>query len=370
MPVDAGGGMRPAVEGGVPADAGGRVRPEVEAGVPVEVGAVAVVEGGGATADVAGGVVVELGDVAGARPAGALPQPASSSAISRGSARRGTPATLAQRSARDTCPVYTVFTPSHRGGEGPPLVCLHGFMDTWRTWELVLPMLEREHDVLAPTFVGHAGGPPLDRPVSADLLPDAIERAMDEAGFDTAHIAGSSLGGFVALQLAARGRARSVVALAPAGGWAKGDESFRETLAMQATMHEQLKAAAPHAQGLVATLEGRRQATRLLTTSFEHIPAELLAHLTLGVASCTGARAMIDFGLEQDAYGLDAEPIACPVRIVWGTADAILPWPSAAAAFRGDRPQADWVQLEGVGHYPQLDVPLETAQLILGVTGR
>ena len=50
---------------------------------------------------------------------------------------------------------------------------------------------------------------------------------MDDAGFETAHVAGNSLGGYVALQLAARGRARSVVALAPAGGWAEGDESFR-----------------------------------------------------------------------------------------------------------------------------------------------
>lgn len=36
------------------------------------------------------------------------------------------------------------FTPSHHGGEGSPLVLLHGFTDTWRTWELVLPALERE----------------------------------------------------------------------------------------------------------------------------------------------------------------------------------------------------------------------------------
>jgi pimeloyl-ACP methyl ester carboxylesterase len=50
------------------------------------------------------------------------------------------------------------FTASHRGGSGPPLVCLHGFLDTWRTWELVLPALERHHDVLAPTLAGHAGG--------------------------------------------------------------------------------------------------------------------------------------------------------------------------------------------------------------------
>src|SRR5947207_12622830 len=98
----------------------------------------------------------------------------------------------------------STFTPSHRGGSGPPLVCLHGFLDTWRTWELVLPALERRHDVLAPTLPGHAGGPSFD---GADPV-DAVERAMDEAGFELAHLVGNSLGGWIALQLPARGRAR------------------------------------------------------------------------------------------------------------------------------------------------------------------
>jgi pimeloyl-ACP methyl ester carboxylesterase len=40
-------------------------------------------------------------------------------------------------------------------------VLVHGFTDTWRTWQLVLPALARHHDVLAPTLPGHAGGPPL-----------------------------------------------------------------------------------------------------------------------------------------------------------------------------------------------------------------
>jgi pimeloyl-ACP methyl ester carboxylesterase len=139
-----------------------------------------------------------------------------------------------------------IFTAAHRGGSGPPLVCLHGFTDTWRTWELVLPALERHHDVLAPTLLGHAGGPPLEGSVGDAVIADAVERAMDDAGFATAHIAGNSLGGYVALQLAARGRAESVVALAPAGGWAEGDESLQETLGFFATLQQQVAAAAPH----------------------------------------------------------------------------------------------------------------------------
>lgn len=55
-------------------------------------------------------------------------------------------------------------------------------MDTWRTWDLVLPTLERAHDVLAPTLPGHASGPPLPSAVSGATFVDAVERAMDEAG--------------------------------------------------------------------------------------------------------------------------------------------------------------------------------------------
>src|SRR5215217_2591481 len=131
-----------------------------------------------------------------------------------------------------------MFTPAHRGGAGPPLVLLHGFLETWRSWELVLPALERRHDVLAPTLAGHAGGPPIEGAISDATLADAVERAMDEADFDTAHVVGNSLGGYVALQLAARGRADTVVALAPAGGWAQGDESHRDVLAHFVAMHE------------------------------------------------------------------------------------------------------------------------------------
>jgi pimeloyl-ACP methyl ester carboxylesterase len=265
--------------------------------------------------------------------------------------------------------VETVFTPAHRGGGGPPLVCLHGFTDTWRTWELVLPTLERHHDVLAPTLPGHAGGEPLPAVVEPDTLVEGVERAMDEAGFETAHLVGNSLGGHIALQLAARGRALTVVALAPAGGWATGDDSYREPLAHFRRMQGLLAGIAPHADSIVSTPEGRRRATSFTSVRYEHIPAELLAHQMVGAAACPATSPLIDLAL-REGWTLDEARIDCPVRVVWGTADRVLPWPRAAAGFREERlPHADWVTLDDVGHCPQLDVPAVTADLILSWTG-
>jgi pimeloyl-ACP methyl ester carboxylesterase len=259
------------------------------------------------------------------------------------------------------------LTAAHRGGSGPPMVLLHGFTDTWKTWELVLPALERRHDVLAPALAGHLGGPPLPEDLDGDTVADLVEAAMDEAGFATAHLVGNSLGGYLALQLAARGRARSVVALAPAGGWADGDDSYREVLDHFPRMQAELAPAAAQAEALVATPLGRRRATALLTTNYEHIPAELCATLIRGVAGCDGLAPLVALAHEQ-GWVVDPSRVDCPLRIVWGTADRLLAWPRAAERYRRWFPAADWIELDDVGHAPQLDVPLETAQLILGFT--
>jgi pimeloyl-ACP methyl ester carboxylesterase len=264
----------------------------------------------------------------------------------------------------------SIFTPSYRGGSGPPLLCIHGFIDTWRTWELVLPVLERHHEVLAPTLAGHAGGAPLEGEIGVVALADAVERALDEAGWGAVHVVGNSLGGYVALQLASRGRAKTVVALAPAGGFAPGDDSYRETLDLFETIIDAVRAAAPRATAIVASPGGPRRVTEYTVTNFEHIPLDLLAHRICGAASCDAGLPLLEEA-HRVGWPLDAESIACPVRVVWGTSDRILPWPRAAARYRDELlGHADWVELEGIGHQPQLDVPLETAQLILETTSR
>jgi pimeloyl-ACP methyl ester carboxylesterase len=258
------------------------------------------------------------------------------------------------------------FTPTHRGGEGPPLVLLHGFTDTWRCWELILPALEAEHEVLAPTLAGHAGGPS----IAADEDPEeaivaAVEAAMDEAGFETAHVVGNSLGGWIALQLAARDRARTVTALAPAGGWLVDDPAFAETIEYFRNTQLLLEQALPHADAIVASPEGRATATQMYASTPEHMSADLILHQMRGAAGCPDVIRLIEHA-EANGWNLDAEKIACPVRLVWGTEDRVLVAPGATVRFRQEWvPQAEWVELDDAGHCPQLDHPLETAQLIL-----
>lgn len=260
------------------------------------------------------------------------------------------------------------FAPAHRGGAGAPLLLLHGFTDTWRTWEPVLPALERRFEVLAPTFAGHAGGPGFPAEGASDeAIVDAVEAALDAAGWDAPAVAGNSLGGFVGLRLAERGRARSVVALAPAGGWADGDPASAATLRYFRVMAKMVQDAAPRADQIAATPEGRAAASIAYASTADHLSADLVAHLIRGAAACD-AEPLVAFA-EREGWQLDPERITCPVRFVWGTEDKILTLPGAAARYRTEFPQAEWVEIEGAGHCPQLDHPVEAAELIAGFSG-
>ncbi|HKN38401.1 MAG TPA: alpha/beta fold hydrolase, partial [Acidimicrobiia bacterium] len=110
---------------------------------------------------------------------------------------------------------------SYSGGSGTPLVLLHGVGGNWRVWTPILPLVEGRHAVHALTLPGHAGGPPLPEGVTPSVaaLVDGVAAELDRLGIDRAHLVGNSLGGWICLELARRGRARSVVLFGPAGAW-------------------------------------------------------------------------------------------------------------------------------------------------------
>jgi pimeloyl-ACP methyl ester carboxylesterase len=256
---------------------------------------------------------------------------------------------------------------AHRGGAGPPLVLLHGLTVSWRVWTPVLPALERHHEVLAPTLAGHRGGPPLPDPQrGVPALADALERTLDDAGIGTAHLAGNSLGGWVAVELARRGRARSVVALSPLGGFADA----RGLRRIVRTFRRFDGRVAPH-RDRAARAMGRPGLRRLLLRSaMEHgdrVPVDLAVGMVDDMAATTVLAGMASFLETAPPYAAEL-PDGVRARVAWGARDRTLPFARYGAPWRDVLPGAEHVELPGCGHVPTWDDPGLVAATILGVS--
>jgi pimeloyl-ACP methyl ester carboxylesterase len=108
-----------------------------------------------------------------------------------------------------------------RAGSGPRVLLVHGLGGERHVWEPVWPALTARCDVMTVDLPGFGGSDPL--PAGSDVSPQGLARAvaafLEAEGFDRPHVAGNSLGGWIALELARLGVVRSVTALCPAGFW-------------------------------------------------------------------------------------------------------------------------------------------------------
>ena len=113
-----------------------------------------------------------------------------------------------------------------RSGSGEPLLLIHGFGSFRGVWRPVLPMLEREREVIALDVPGFGESPPdVEHPTPARLA-ERIARFMDELGLERAHVAGFSMGGWLTLELNRMGRTLSACAICPAGFWNRWERAF------------------------------------------------------------------------------------------------------------------------------------------------
>jgi pimeloyl-ACP methyl ester carboxylesterase len=264
-----------------------------------------------------------------------------------------------------------VVEPRHRTGSGEPLVLLHGFTGTWRVWLPVIPELARRFDVFAPTLGGHCGADPWQEGVEPTVasLADAAEAELDSAGIETAHVAGNSLGGWLALELAKRGRARSVVAIAPAGGWTEGDErELRRLTGFFHRTHKLTTLAYPRARGLVTRPRLRKLMFRDVMEHGDRMPPGDALHMMQGVLECPIFFEFLD-AVVRDGPAVDLEQISCPVRIAWAEKDTIFPVERYAETLSAV-PGVEVVRLAGLGHVPMWDDPGVVARTIADFAAR
>jgi pimeloyl-ACP methyl ester carboxylesterase len=252
----------------------------------------------------------------------------------------------------------------HRGGSGEPLVLIHGIGHTWRGWKPMLPHLEQSFDVLAVDLPGFGRSPSLPEGTepTAEALADAVGSAMDDAGFDQAVLCGNSLGGWIALELARRGRASSVVAISPAGLQHAREKTWGRSVLLA------MRWAARNFPARDALLDSRigpilfagPVVARPWRLDRDHFPEVLRLF-----AEAPGFHATLPHTFGEQPKGLNE--IDVPVRILWGKLDLLL-LPRQGRRFERVIPNAELLYLDGLGHTPMSDDPELLAELVATTT--
>ncbi|HZN89051.1 MAG TPA: alpha/beta fold hydrolase [Thermoleophilaceae bacterium] len=242
-----------------------------------------------------------------------------------------------------------------RAGRGEPLILIHPLGAELVVWEPVMERLAAERDVIAVDLPGFGSSPPLagGAEPTPQALAAAVGRLLDSLGLDRVHVAGNSLGGWVALELGRLGRALTVTGLCPAGFWGRplgtrGGPDIRRLG----------RALLPLVPALVRSVRGRRA---LLSSSIGHperVPPRAAARLVRSYVTAPGfegANAAM-----RSAVFSGMREIEAPVTLAWGELDRLVAPPR-------QRPEgARAVLLRGCGHIPTWDDPAQVASVVLG----
>lgn len=249
------------------------------------------------------------------------------------------------------------------GGDREPLLLIHGLGGTRTVWEPVIPLLEPKREPIAIDMPGFGEAEPLPEGVepSAANLARAVHERCAARGIERPHVAGNSLGGWVALEMGRNGWAVSVTVLSPAGLWSQplGEPAgggARMLLRGSAWVKLARPLMAPAFQ-LPAT---RRLAFRAIAAHPERIPPAAARQLVLGWLDGTGYDAA-NRAMRSHVFDPSGYPPEVPVTIAWCERDRLVGPP------RPERrpPGARFVVLPGVGHTPTWDDPELVARTLL-----
>jgi pimeloyl-ACP methyl ester carboxylesterase len=249
-----------------------------------------------------------------------------------------------------------------RFGSGQPLVLLHGLGHRRQAWGAVAGLVARCREVVLVDLPGHGQSPPLrarGEPAVRVLLREVVG-LLDELGLARPHVGGSSLGGRLALEVAARGRAASVTALSPAGFWTRRGE-----LGYVRGVFGVMSAAGAALRPAGGVLAGCTAGRAVLYAAIVARPSRVSAGQAAGdLAAFVRARPAVR-AILAEAFPFAARiPAGVPVTVGWGTRDLLLP-PRQALVAAARLPGARVVWLPGCGHVPMTDDPALVAGVLL-----
>lgn len=247
-----------------------------------------------------------------------------------------------------------------RRGQGPPLVLVHGLGSYRGAWTPVLDRLAAEREVIGLDLPGHGDSPLLPEGTRHDVrtLTEAVERFLGELGVGRPHVAGNSLGGGIALELARRGAVRSGTALSPIGFWTPSEARFAAA---------SLRGSRALARAIRPVTPRLTRSTALRTAFLGQIyarPWQLDPQAAFATIEAFRKAPGFDVTLPNTfRYYFWGTPES-PVTVAWGTQDRLL-LPAQAERARRALPEAQHVALRGCGHVPMSDDPEQVADVLL-----
>ncbi|MGW0867836.1 alpha/beta fold hydrolase [Streptomyces sp. NPDC002611] len=249
-----------------------------------------------------------------------------------------------------------------RRGSGDPLLLLHGIGHHRQVWDPVIPALAAERDVIAVDLPGCGESPALPDGMAHDLpTMNTVLVALCEAlEIERPHVAGNSLGGLLALDLARAQLVRSVTALSPAGFWNEAERRYAFAVLMTMRQIAQ-RMPLPVVERLARPALGRTLLTSTIYARPGRRAPEAVVAETLALARAQGFSETLRSG-RTVRFGDDI--VGTPVTVAWGSKDRLLV-PRQGVRAKGVIPGARLVRLPGCGHVPMNDDPALVARVVL-----
>ena len=260
----------------------------------------------------------------------------------------------------------TTRPPIHLGS-GEPVLLLHPFLISQLVWDKVAPRLADtgRYEVFAPTMAGHNGGPRSGTWfLSSSALADHVERQLDELGWETAHIVGNSLGGWVAFELERRGRARTVTGIAPAGGWHRWSPTKFEVIAKFVGGMPVWVLAHLLGPRLLQLPLSRRIGTLPISGTPDGISERELLAVIEDLKHCPAYFQLLVKSLLMPGL-VELAQTDVPTHLVLCEKDRVFPGPRSHRYFKAQLPASTRVtELDGLGHIPMFEAPGRIADVI------
>jgi pimeloyl-ACP methyl ester carboxylesterase len=243
---------------------------------------------------------------------------------------------------------------------GQPLVFVHGLSGSWPNWLEQLPVLAREHRVIAVDLPGFGHSPMPAEPISIAVYARLLDRLLGQLGIDAAAVVGNSMGGFIAAELAIAfpQRVERLVLVSAAGISTTGHAGTLRAVPALRRLETVLAATGAWVASKSDTVARRaRLRDALLNVVVRHpgrLPAALAAEQIRGAGKpgfIQALQAVLDYDVRERL-----PEIACPTLIVWGDRDRLIPVRDADV-FAELIPDSHRVIFEDTGHMAMLERP-------------